>query len=93
MRFPSGAGMTLCEGTYLFSININSHYYNLQKTKSISTIVSLMTIVNGNVNVICYYLKNFLPPCLWSISHNCYNTLSPLHTPTKKHDNIMDENN
>ena len=48
------SGEMLCEGTYFFPININYHYYVLQKTKSINTIVSLRKIINGNSNVICY---------------------------------------
>ena len=31
----------VCEGTYFFPININSHFFFLQRTKSINTIVSL----------------------------------------------------
>ena len=58
----------LCEVTYFFPISINSHYYFLQKTKSINTIVSLRTIINGNINVICYDSNNFVPQCLRSIS-------------------------
>ena len=45
----------VCEGTYLFPISINPHYYVWQKSKSINTVVSLRKIINGNVNVICYY--------------------------------------
>ena len=40
----------VCEGTHFFPININSHYYFLQK-KTISTNVSLRKIINGSVNV------------------------------------------
>ena len=65
----------------------------LQRTKSINTIVSLRTIINGNVNVICYNSKYVVPPCLRSISQNDYNTFSPLHIPMTEHDNIMYENN
>ena len=81
-----------CEGTN-FSINLNYHYYILQKHKSNNKIVSLNKITNGNVNVICYDLKDAVPPCLMSISQNYYNTLSPLHIPMEEHDNITDENN
>ena len=49
----------VCEGTYLFLVNINYHYYALQKNKSINTIVSLRKIINGNVNVICYDWNGF----------------------------------
>ena len=81
------------EGTYFFPININYHYYFLQKTKSINKIVSLRTIINGNVNLICYYLKDVIKLCLRSIWHNDYNIFSPLHIPMKEHDNITDGNN
>ena len=50
----------LCKVTYFFPISINSHYYFSQKTKSINTIVSLRTIINGNINVICYDSNNFV---------------------------------
>ena len=86
-------GELLREGIYLFQIHMNSHYYALQRTKSINTIIYLMTIVNGNVNVICYDLADVLPPCLRSLSQNDYNTLLTLHIPKKEHDIIMDENN
>ena len=77
------SGEMLCEGTYLSPININSHYYDLQRTKSISTIFSLGKIINGSVNVICYDSKDVVPPCLRYISKNDCNTLSPLHIPMK----------
>ena len=57
------SGETLCEGTYFFPINISSHYYALQKFKSINIIISLRTIINGNVNIICYGSNAVLPPC------------------------------
>ena len=79
--------------TYLFPININSHYYVLQIIIPINKNKCLRTIINGSINVICYYLKVFLPPCLRFISHNYYNTLSHLNIPMKEHDNIMYENN
>ena len=46
------SGEMVSEGTY-FSININSHCYVLQK-QSNNTIVSLITIININTNVIFY---------------------------------------
>ena len=58
------SGEMVCEGTYLFPININSHYYVLQKTKSNNTMVSLSTRINGNFNVICYYSNDVVPHCL-----------------------------
>ena len=61
-------GEMVCEGTYFFPINTNSHYYILQYTKCIDTIVSLSTISNGNVSVICYDSKHAVPSCLWYIS-------------------------
>ena len=86
------SGEMLCEGTYFFPIDINSRYYVLQRTKSINTVVYLSTIINDNVNVVCYDSKGVVPPCLRSIAHNYYNSLSPLHIPMKENDNIMDEN-
>ena len=49
--------------------------------KSNNMSVSLRTIINGNVNVICYYLKYAVPPFLRSISQDYYSTLSPLQVP------------
>ena len=57
------SGEKVCEVTYFFSININSRYYVLQRTKSINTIVSLRKIISGNVNVLCYDSKDVVPPC------------------------------
>ena len=73
------SGEILCEGTYIFPININSHYYVLQRTKYMNTIVSLSTTINGNFNVICYDYKDVVPPHIMYISHNGYNTSSLLH--------------
>ena len=55
-----------------------------------NTIVSLRKMINGNVNVIYYDLKDVLPLFLQYISQNDYNTLSPLHTPMKEYGNITD---
>ena len=87
------SGEMVCEGNYLFQINFNYRYYVLQRTKSINTIIYLMTIINSNVNVICYDLADVLPLCLRCLSQNFYNTLLTLHIPMKEHDIIMDENN
>ena len=46
---------------YFFPININSHYYVSQRTKSMNTIVSLRTTNNGNTNVLCYHSKYVVP--------------------------------
>ena len=81
----------VCEGQYLFPINTNSHYYILQKYKSINTFFSLLKIINGNVNVICYDLKDIFPLSLRSISQNYCNKLPPQHIPMAGHDNVMDE--
>ena len=43
----------LCEQTYLLSMSINSHYYVYQQKKHEHNFF-LRTILNGNVNVICY---------------------------------------
>ena len=48
------SGKMVYEGTYFFPINICSHYYVSQKTKSINTIVYTRKIINGNINVTCY---------------------------------------
>ena len=87
------SGEIVCEVTYLFPININYRYYFLQRSKSINIFFSLRTIINGNVNVICYDWKDVVTQCLRSISQNDYNTLSPLHIPMKEHGIIMDEKN
>ena len=63
------------------------------KNKSNNTIVSLRKLIYGNVNVICYDSKDFVPPCVRYIPYNDYNKLSPLHIPMEEHDNITDENN
>ena len=82
----------VCEVNYFFPIYINSHYYALQRTKSIKTIISIRTIINGNGDVICYGLKDVLPPCLRSISQYDNNTLSPLNITMIENDNKADEN-
>ena len=56
------SGEVLREVTFL--ININSHYYALQNNKSNNTIVSLRTILNVNLNIKCYDLKDDVPYCL-----------------------------
>ena len=86
------SGEIVFEGTYFF-ININCHYYYFQKNKSNNTIVSLRTIINGNVNVICYDSNVVVPSYLRCILQKCFSTFSPLYVPTEEHDNIMDENN
>ena len=57
------------------------------------TISKIIRCSFGNANVIFYYLKDVVPPCLRSLSHNDYNNFSPLHIPMKEYDNIIDENN
>ena len=42
---------------HIFQINSNYHYYVLQKNESNNKILYLRTIINGNVNVICYDSK------------------------------------
>ena len=87
------SGEMVCDRASFFPININCCYYVLQKTKSINTNFPLRKIINGSVSIIFYYFKDFIPPCLGSISQNDYNTLSQQHIPMKEHDNIMGENN
>ena len=74
-------------------ININSRCYVLQRTKYNNKIVSLRKITNGNVNAVCYYVKDILPPYLSSTSYNYYNTFSPLQIQMEEYDNIMDKRN
>ena len=62
------SGELVHEVNYFFPIKINSHYYYLQRTKPINTIVYLSTIINDNVNVICYDSRDFVPPRLRYIS-------------------------
>ena len=66
------SGGMVCEGTYLFLIDIHSCYYFLQENKSNNTIVCLGTIINVNVNVIFYYSKGVIPYYLRSILQNDY---------------------
>ena len=47
----------VCEVTYFFPIKINRRYCVLKRTKSINTIISLKTIINGDVNAISYDSK------------------------------------
>ena len=72
---------------------MNYHYYVLQKNKLKNTTVSLRKTINANANVMCSDLKDVVPPCLQSFSHNNYSKRSPLHVTMEEHDNIMDENN
>ena len=76
-------GQMLCEGNYFFPLNINYHYYFLRKTKSNNTVFFLRKIINGNGNILCFDYKDVISPCLRYISHNYYNTLSPIHIPMK----------
>ena len=62
------SGEIVCGGNYFFSISINSHYYVLQKTKSINNFFSLRTMINGNVKVIFYDSKDVVTQCLRYIS-------------------------
>ena len=82
----------VCEGTYFFPININSHYHVLQKKFNNRT-VCLKTIINGYINVTYYDCKDVVPTCLQSIPNNDYSEISPLHIIMEEHDNIMNENN
>ena len=54
--------------------------------------VSLGTIINDNVNIICYYSEDVVPLSLRPISRKDFSSLPPLHVPMEEHDNIMDEN-
>ena len=83
----------VCKGTYSFLVYINSHYYKFSKNKSNNTILSLMKISNGNVNIICYDLKYVVLYSLKSSSQNYFSTLSPPHVPMEEQYSIMDKNN
>ena len=60
-----------------------------QKNKSNNTVVSLRGGINGTINVIYYDSKDVVPSDLRSISQKYFSTLSHLHVPVEKHDNIM----
>ena len=91
-QFISSSEMVY-EVTYSFPTNIDYNCYLLQKIKSNTRTFSLGKINNSNVNVIYYDLKDFVPPCLRSISQNYFNKPPFLHILMEEHDNIMDENN
>ena len=57
------SGEMVCEGTY-FSINIKFHCSFSQNNKSNNKILSLRSIINGNVNLICYDSKGGVPSYL-----------------------------
>ena len=86
------SGEMICEVTYFFPIDMTNHHYSWQKINQI-TFFFLKTIINGNINIIFYYLKDVLSPCSRSMSQNYYNTFSPLNISTKEHDIILDEKN
>ena len=69
------------EGTYYFTININSHYYLSPKDNPNNTIVSLGEIIDGNVSVTCYDYNDVVPSYLISISHKDFSLLKPLRVP------------
>ena len=58
-----------------------------------NTIVSLRTIIKGNVNGIFNDSEYIVLSSLKLVSKNCLNSLTPLHVPIEEHDNIMNENN
>ena len=62
------SGKIVCEGTYIFSININSRYCVLQQNKFINTTFSLGTIIDVNINIIYYGWNDVVPKCLRSLS-------------------------
>ena len=77
----------------LFFVNINYRYYYSPKNKPINTLLSIITIINGNVNVIYYDSKYVVTYYLISVYHNYFSSLTPLHVPIEENGNIMDENN
>ena len=76
------SGEMVCERTYFFPINIIYNCYVLQITNPL-THFSLITIIYGNLNVICYDSNDVLPLCLRSKSQNDYNTFKPDIYPQK----------
>ena len=75
------SGGMLCEGTYYFPININSHYCVSPKNKSNNTLAYLREVINGNINVKFYYYNDIFTSSLRTISWNDFSSLTPLHLP------------
>ena len=61
----------VCEGTYYFPINTNSHYY-----------VSPTNKPNNTINMIFYDSNDVVPLSLRKTPQNDFNSLTPLHIPT-----------
>ena len=80
-------GDILFPNKYQFSLLCSS------KNKSNNIIVSLGTIINGNVNVLCCDSDDVVSSYLRSISKQYFSSLILLHAPMEEHDDIMDENN
>ena len=83
----------LCEGTYYFPIDINSHRYVSPKNKSNNKTLSLREIINDNVNVKIYHYNDVLPFPLNAITQKHFISFTQLHVPMKEHDSIIYKNN
>ena len=64
-----------------------------KKLNKLTPFFYLKKIINVNVNVVCYDLKDIIIPCVRYISQNDYNIFPALHIPMKYNYIIMDENN
>ena len=69
------------QGNYFFPINIKSHYYFLQRNKSINTIVSLKVIPLWTVEDVRYWFGVKPAECCWEIRVNPY---QGIRAPTRK---------
>ena len=80
-----------CEGNYFYPININSQYYVSPNKDNRITILTLKTIINGDVHVnihgVDYVITFFIKTILMKFFHS----LSPLFVSPEEHDNTMDK--
>ena len=61
--------------------------------KTNNTIVSLITIINDKINVICYDSNDVVTSYLRSISRIYLGSLTLLNVPMEERDNLTDEKN
>ena len=61
--------------------------------KTNNTIVSLITIINDKINVICYDSNDVVTSYLRSISQIYLGSLTLLNVPMEERDNLTDEKN
>ena len=62
----------------IYAVNINS-YYCLSSNNEEKKIVSLSTIINGDVNVKCYDSNDIVTNYFWTTSQNKFSSLYPLN--------------